>query len=222
MRVVIYTAAALIVLAVAWTLYLTHGLKDFESGLSEVPVSTTEPQRDTTAVESQTKVKTEGDDFLEDLARVPTDTQAGREITDSAPTPDSETSRHLETDINEEIEVSEEMVAIDESLKAETPTTDTVGACGEICEPSSVDFHSLSATERFQFWREGLTKRFGDISEVHLFIEQMELTHRNQTIPEHEILKYVRATATLFPNEANKRHLQEMELRVASRQTTER
>ena len=222
MRIVVYTAAALIVLAVAWTLYLNHGLKDFESSLSEVPAPPTEPQSDTTAIENHTEPETVGDDLLEHFAAEHTDTQAGRKITDDAPTHDSETVRHSETDINQEIEASEETVTINEPLKEETPITDTVGACGEVCEPSSVDFQSLSATERFQFWREGLIKRFGDIPEVHLFIEQMELSHRKQTIPEHEILKYVRATATLFPNEANKRHLQEVELRVASRQTRTR
>ena len=70
--------------------------------------------------------------------------------------------------------------------------------------------------------RKGLIKRFGDIREVHLFIDYMKLGHNTQTFSEEEVLESVRAIATLFPNEANKRHLQELELRVASRRTTQR
>ena len=97
-----------------------------------------------------------------------------------------------------------------------------VGACGENCEPSEVDFQELSEDARFAFLRKGLTKRFGDIPEVHLFVDYMERGHRNQPISQEEALRYVRATATLFPNAANKRHLQELELRVASKQTLQK
>jgi len=210
MRVVIYTAVVLIVLAVAWTFHLNHELKDFEASLPEVPATPTEPQKtlsDTILGESHTETEAEVDNFLEDI-------QTESEITDYAHTQGSESSGHSEseTDINQEIEVSGGTIPIEEAS-----TTEAVGACGKVCEPLSVDFHSLSATERFQLWREDLTKRFGDIPEVDLFVEQKELAHRKQTIPDSEILKYVHATATLFPNEANKRHLQEMELRIASR-----
>ena len=110
------------------------------------------------------------------------------------------------------------------TLNEGTPVATVVGACGEICEPSEsgVDILSLSKDEQREFFREGLIRRFGDIPEVHRFIHYMKLAHNHQTISEKDALENARAIATLFPSEANKRHLQEMELRVASNRTTQK
>lgn len=224
-RIVVYTAGVLVVLAVAWTLYLNHGLKDFEASLSQAPAAPTTQQetpQGTTATESDRQPETEvSDDVLE--------SDEATTIEDVSPKMESEEDQDsivIWTDSDTESSVDAETGTLEKPLTLieEKPIATVVGACGENCEPSEsgVDLQSLSKNEQLEFMRKGLIKRFGDIREVHLFIDYMKLGHNTQTFSEEEVLESVRAIATLFPNEANKRHLQELELRVASRRTTQR
>ena len=221
-------AGALIVLALAWTLYLNHGIKDFEASLSGNPTTSTTqseaPQR-TPTPEIEKEPEAEVDDLSEDLTTGDTDSfQEDSEITDALDIHALDTFGDSVPDIDDETQTSEETLTLNELLDAGTPIATTVGPCGEVCEPSvsSVDILSLSKEERREVFREGLIRRFGDTPEVDRFIHYMKLADTHQTISEEEALENAQAIATLFPNEANKRHFQELELRVASRRTTQK
>lgn len=97
-------------------------------------------------------------------------------------------------------------------LNVPEPAPPVLGACGEFCE--KVDFLNMTPRERLSLWRTGLIKQFGEIPEVDLYIDYMKLRHGTGSVSEEKALDYVRAVATLFPNEANLNHLREMELRV--------
>ncbi|MDE0426466.1 MAG: hypothetical protein OXN25_16565 [Candidatus Poribacteria bacterium] len=210
MRVVVYTAGILIVLAVAWTFYLNHSIKKFESNLSETIVMSETQQEMPAIVDSKNPPETEvSDEGLASHDALTFEDSFVRESEDIKPIVTSP-----EVDI--QVPTTAETVGHNE----ETPTTETVvGPCGEVCEPSrsGVDFHSLSKSEQLQFMQKGLVKRFGDVPEVDLFIDYMKLSHNKRSVGEKQALEYVRAVATLFPNEANKKHLRELEVRVASR-----
>ena len=212
MRVVVYTAGILIVLAVAWTFYLNHSIKKLESNLPEtIVMSETQqekPVQKMPAIDSENPPETEVSD--EGLA------------SHDALTFEDSFLRESE-DINvtsSEVDIQVPNTAETVGHNEETPTTETVvGPCGEVCESSGsgVDFHSLSKSEQLQFIRKGLVKRFGNVPEVDLFIDYMKLSHSKRSVGEKQALEYVRAVATLFPNEENKKHLRELEVRVASR-----
>lgn len=221
MRIVIYTAGILVVLAVAWTLYLNLGLKDFEARLSQVPAVPTTPQ-ETTVSENDRQPETEVSSDVLEFDEAAT-------IEDVYPKMESEEDQDslvIWTDSDTESSIDAETATLEAplTLNEGAPVATVVGPCGEICEPSEsgVDVLSLSKDEQRDLFREGLIRRFGDIPEVHVFIHYMELAHKHQTISEKDALENARAIATLFPNKANKRHLQEMELRVASSRTTRR
>ncbi len=212
MKIVVYTAGILIVLAVAWTVYLNNSLKKFESNLSETLVmSETQqemPAQEMPAIESENPPATEvsGEGFASDDSLTFEESFAieSEEIKPIVTSPD----------VDIQLPNTAEIVGHTEEIP-----TETVGPCGDVCESSGsgVDFHSLSKSEQLQFMKKGLVKRFGNVPEVDLFIDYMKLSHGKQSIGEKQALESVRAVATLFPNEANKKHLRELELRVASR-----
>ena len=212
MKIVVYTAGILIVLAVAWTVYLNNSLKKFESNLSETLVmSETQqemPAQEMPAIESENPPATEvsGEGFASDDSLTFEESFAieSEEIKPIVTSPD----------VDIQLPNTAEIVGHTEEIP-----TETVGPCGDVWESSGsgVDFHSLSKSEQLQFMKKGLVKRFGNVPEVDLFIDYMKLSHGKQSIGEKQALESVRAVATLFPNEANKKHLRELELRVASR-----
>jgi len=208
MRVVVYTAGILIVLAVAWSFYLKHSIKKFESNLSETIVMS-ETQQEMPAIDSENPPETEvSDEGLASHDALAFEDSFARESEDIKP---------IVTSPEVDIQVPNTAETVEHN---EAPATETVvGPCGEVCEPSGsgVDFHSLSKSEQLQFIQKGLVKRFGNVPEVDLFIDYMKLSHNKRSVGEKQALEYVRAVATLFPNEANQKHLRELEVRVASR-----
>jgi hypothetical protein len=225
MRIVVYTAGVLIVLAAAWDFYLNDRIQQFEVSLSEVPATPTTQQ------ELQQEVPDDvlnSDDPIkaEDFSAIAGDviwTDADAELSEMYSSSEAET---IWTDADAELSVDAETGVSEETItpNEETPIVPVVGACGEVCEPSEsgVDILSLSKDEQREFFREGLIRRLGDTPEVHRFIHYMKLAHNNQTISEEEALENARVITTLFPNKANKRHLQELELRAASRRAMQR
>lgn len=203
MRVILSALGIFIVAAVVWSLWIRYDTQKFLENPPELPANSANEKVaindsvSTEVAEVYESEKVEADDSPADIQTIDIKSQEEEKIQDD-----------LEID-NAELQEDVAFVPSNELLEEEEP--EDVGPCGEVCGTPTTNIRSLSEKERIELTHQNLVKRFGDIPEVHLFTEQRHLSLEGKTIPQSEILEYVRAVATLFPNEANKRHLKELE-----------
>ncbi len=89
----------------------------------------------------------------------------------------------------------------------------------ENCSASRQDWRSLSADELHEYRRQDLIKRFGDIREVHIFMDTGRRMQRSSVSLE-TALEYVEAVATLFPDPANDKIVEELRAVEATQRKT--
>lgn len=217
MRTIFYVAIGLIILCAIWLIYLHYDVRNFEKNIAQTSIPVVEkhkPVVDNSPAEDDGAIETDIDNNFEDSINLDTEAPDNETVTEYLDIHNSVVDKLLNTDTD--IEFSVDSFMLDENYDEPHTETRVKGACGEYCE--KVDFENLTSDERLELWRNGLVKKFGNIPQVDLFIDYMGLSHGSGSVSQEQALEHVRAVATLFPNEANLKHLQEMELRVKSRE----
>ena len=201
MKQFVFVCIALVVLGVAWTLYLEHEKERFVESLPKVPLVVTQPV---------------------DVGDVPLDTDTDRVVnTTEAQSPLSkdapmETVDAAETTVLPESEhLAPTEVVVD---AAETTSPDVPMVSADKMKPTfthspfphlhdssvSTDWAGLSRTAKIERHRENLIKQFGNRPEVHILVQTIDNGPKYQYSSE-ENLKIAEAIFALFPNDANRR-----------------
>lgn len=205
MKQFVFVCIALVVLGVAWTLYLEHEKERFVESLPKVPPAVTQPvdvgdvplDTDTDRVVNTTEAQSS--------AQSPLSKDAPMETVDAAETTGLPESEHL----------APTEVVVD---AAETTSPDLPMVSAEKMEPTfthspfphfhdssvSIDWAGMSHARKIERHRANLIKQFGDRPEVHVLVQTIDNGPKHQYSSE-ENLKIAEAIFALFPNDANRR-----------------
>lgn len=204
MRKVVFTCIALIVLGASWLLFLEHHKRRFEDSLPKVPVSVTQPVDTADSPLNTEKAVDIGAPVLE--PSLIEDTPAARDssLIENAAFQDAdslESSEEVEVSFEESSTGHDSQVSSGERGKALAVPPNPAHLH---CEGSALDWRKMSEEEVFDRQQEELIRQFGDIPEVHIFMESLRAGPEHQRTTA-ETLRLTEAILTLFPSEANRR-----------------
>ena len=202
MKQFVFVCIALVVLGVAWTLYLEHEKERFVESLPKVPPVVTQPV-DVGDMPLDTDTDTDG---------VVNTTEAQSPLSKDAP---METVDAAETTVLPESEHLAPTEVVVDAVETTSPDVPMVSA--DKMEPTfihspfphlhdssvSTDWAGLSRAAKIERHRENLIKQFGNRPEVHILVQTIDNGPKYQYSSE-ENLKIAEAIFALFPNDANR------------------
>ncbi len=221
MKKVVFTILAAALFVLAWTFYIKYDTHRFLANLSEVP-----PHQESVAISDATLIAeapkptrkaANASPVSPRVVQTPASTDDLKEMSAGAapvlPLRVSKSTGIDETSRSKDVEKEAAVSSVDSGMPPGFKKL-----C-ESCSASRQNWRSLSKDQLHEYRRQDLIKRFGDIPEVHIFMDTGKRMQEGSVSPE-TALEFAEAVATLFPNPANEIPVKELRELLAKQRRT--